>query len=215
VDKRDALDDGGFLTTAIRGFAGTTRFRLGKNSAASLTIISRQSCKRAGTRFNARGVDDEGNVANFVETETILNVDDELWFGYTQVRGSVPTFWEQDTSILTSKINIARSLEASQPAFNRHYEALTQRFGTIHNVNLLAHNKPGEIELTQRFRDHVFSAQEGSLINNVALTEFDFHAEVAKGGYDMASNIVPRLKHSLQEFGFYSRDLRNGRGQRV
>ena len=26
----------------------------------------------AGTRFNARGLDDEGNVANFVETEQIV-----------------------------------------------------------------------------------------------------------------------------------------------
>ena len=26
----------------------------------------------AGTRFNARGLDDEGNVANFVETEQLI-----------------------------------------------------------------------------------------------------------------------------------------------
>jgi len=32
-------------------------------------LISRRSRKRAGTRYNARGGDDEGNVANFVETE--------------------------------------------------------------------------------------------------------------------------------------------------
>lgn len=31
--------------------------------------MSRRSCKRAGTRYNARGIDDDGNVANFVETE--------------------------------------------------------------------------------------------------------------------------------------------------
>jgi len=32
-------------------------------------LISRRSRKRAGTRYNARGLDDEGNVANFCETE--------------------------------------------------------------------------------------------------------------------------------------------------
>jgi hypothetical protein len=29
-------------------------------------LISRRSNKKAGTRFYARGIDDEGNVANFV-----------------------------------------------------------------------------------------------------------------------------------------------------
>ena len=34
---------------------------------ATLALISRLGRKRAGTRFNARGVDDDGNCANFVE----------------------------------------------------------------------------------------------------------------------------------------------------
>lgn len=34
---------------------------------ATISLISRLSWKRAGTRFNTRGVDDDGNVANFVE----------------------------------------------------------------------------------------------------------------------------------------------------
>jgi len=32
-------------------------------------LISRRSSKRAGTRYNARGIDDDGKVANFVESE--------------------------------------------------------------------------------------------------------------------------------------------------
>jgi len=34
---------------------------------ATLSLISRLGAKRAGTRFNTRGVDDDGNTANFVE----------------------------------------------------------------------------------------------------------------------------------------------------
>ena len=34
-------------------------------------LISRLSCERAGTRFNVRGTNDEGHVANFVETEQV------------------------------------------------------------------------------------------------------------------------------------------------
>lgn len=32
-------------------------------------LISRRSSKRAGTRYNSRGIDDDGNVSNYVETE--------------------------------------------------------------------------------------------------------------------------------------------------
>jgi hypothetical protein len=38
----------------------------------------------AGTRFNARGLDDNGNVANFVETELVINYDNSKFiFSHT------------------------------------------------------------------------------------------------------------------------------------
>lgn len=55
------------------------------NNRLSVTLISRRSVDRAGVRYLRRGVDADGNVANFVETEVIINV-----FGhnlsYVQVR---------------------------------------------------------------------------------------------------------------------------------
>ena len=38
---------------------------------AKACLISRLSCERAGTRFNVRGANDDGHVANFVETEQV------------------------------------------------------------------------------------------------------------------------------------------------
>lgn len=38
---------------------------------SKVAIISRLSCERVGTRFNVRGANDDGNVANFVETEQV------------------------------------------------------------------------------------------------------------------------------------------------
>jgi hypothetical protein len=38
-------------------------------------LLSRRCVYRAGTRFNVRGVDPEGQVANFVETEQIVQYD--------------------------------------------------------------------------------------------------------------------------------------------
>lgn len=38
---------------------------------AQIGVVSRLSTMRPGTRFNVRGVDDNGYVANFVETEVV------------------------------------------------------------------------------------------------------------------------------------------------
>jgi synaptojanin len=48
----------------------------GAPAIATLSLISRLGWKRAGTRFNTRGVDDDGHTANFVEVSLPL---DSLW----------------------------------------------------------------------------------------------------------------------------------------
>ena len=58
-----------------------------------VSLISRRSHLKSGTRYNARGIDDNGNVGNFCETEQILQVDN-IVISYVMIRGSVPIFWE-------------------------------------------------------------------------------------------------------------------------
>ena len=58
-----------------------------------LLLISRRRYDMAGTRYNARGLDDEGNVANFVESEQIIIYKKQI-YSFVQIRGSVPLFWQ-------------------------------------------------------------------------------------------------------------------------
>lgn len=37
-------------------------------------LISKKDCRRPGRRFIVRGIDREGNVANFVETEHVITL---------------------------------------------------------------------------------------------------------------------------------------------
>lgn len=69
-----------------------------------LCLMSRRSRYRAGTRYFRRGIDHEGHVANFVETEQILLVDEpsqdgsdeaSVQLSFVQVRGSIPLFWAE------------------------------------------------------------------------------------------------------------------------
>ena len=59
-----------------------------------MTMISRRNSARAGPRFYSRGIDEAGDVANFVETEVTVSFDRGAQvFSHLQIRGSVPLFW--------------------------------------------------------------------------------------------------------------------------
>ena len=215
------LDSTRLLTLAIRGFALTITVPPSSSPArtsrtglpSTLTLISRLSCKRAGTRFNARGIDDEGNVANFVETESVFWSPSGICFSYVQIRGSIPLFWEQQAGFLPNqhKIQITRSPQATQPAFDKHFEELGMKYSAIHIVNLLSNEKPGEVELSQRYRSHVGrsslnSRQDGDAPSEHRLlreTDYDFHAETrGPGGYEAASRITRYIHESVEAFGY-------------
>lgn len=200
---KETLDANGFLTTVIRGFAETLSTHI-KQLPAKLTMISKQSWKRAGTRFLARGIDDEGNVANFVECEVILFVPDKILFSFIQVRGSVPVFWEQDTTLVTPKVTVTRSFEATHPIFEKHFNHLNEEYGPVHVVNLLS-KRTSEVQLSKRYRDHVdeFKKHKG---DSVAVTDFDFHQETGKN-FALAGKVLRYLQESCENFGFFSYNL--------
>ncbi|KAK0617879.1 SacI homology domain-containing protein [Bombardia bombarda] len=219
--ERDALDASRILTSAIRGFCKSwpiPQAQAPLRAAATgrpsfLTVISRLSCRRAGTRFNSRGIDDDGNVANFVETETTYWSPAGVVFSYAQVRGSVPVFWEQEAVLVPGqvKISITRSPDGTQPAFDRHFSDLEQAYGQVHIVNLLSATKLGECDLTSLYKLGVkncpLSRSEGGRSRDHALlreTEFDFHAET-KGpeGYEAANQIRRHIGQSADGFAYY------------
>ncbi|CCF56749.1 hypothetical protein KAFR_0B04520 [Kazachstania africana CBS 2517] len=199
------LDEEGFLITVIRGFAETFITYV-KRLKVALTVISKQSWKRAGTRFNARGIDDEGYVANFVETEIIM-YSSEYCYALTQIRGSVPVFWEQDASLMNPKIQITRSLEATQPVFDKHFQRLIENYGPINIINLLS-KKPNEIELSKRYRSHLYKSETLEMSNDVFYTEFDFNKETSQEGFSAAKKLLPKIMDSLVEIGYFSYDVK-------
>lgn len=68
------------------------------------TLITRRSRFRPGTRFFSRGINEEGHVSNYVETEQIVLYDGpqakqvttgQKQLSFVQTRGSIPVFWAQ------------------------------------------------------------------------------------------------------------------------
>lgn len=50
-----------------------------ENRPIEIMLISRRRKTRAGARFIMRGIDDDSNVANFVESELIVAYDEKLF----------------------------------------------------------------------------------------------------------------------------------------
>lgn len=109
-----------------------------------VTLIARRSRFFAGARFLKRGVNDQGYVANDVETEQIVSdaTTTSFYFppgrygnkpGYTsfvQHRGSIPLFWSQETAAMVAKPPI--ELNVIDPFFSAaalHFDNMLQRYG--------------------------------------------------------------------------------------
>ncbi|KAL5530111.1 SYJ1 [Sanghuangporus sanghuang] len=207
--ERQELDQCQFIVLAIQGYVGVFTVALpapptnGMPVIATISLISRLGWKRAGTRFNTRGIDDDGNTANFVETETIFNTDDNS-FSYVQVRGSVPLFWEQQgLQTFGQRIQLTRP-HASQPSFDKHFADLVEEYGAVHVINLLG-TKENEAILSNAYAQHLHAARTAVFGNDIGMTHFDFHAVVRIGGHESVMRELRRLgdiQNNAERFGY-------------
>ncbi|XP_066532749.1 polyphosphoinositide phosphatase [Hoplias malabaricus] len=125
-----------WLMYIIHGFCGQSKLLI-YGRPVYVTLIARRSSRFAGTRFLKRGANCEGDVANEVETEQIINDASVMSFtagsysSYVQVRGSVPLYWSQDISTMMPKPPIR--LDQADPYAHiaaLHFDQMLQRFGS-------------------------------------------------------------------------------------
>ncbi|XP_077336107.1 synaptojanin-1 isoform X7 [Lithobates pipiens] len=170
---------------------------------AKACIISRLSCERAGTRFNVRGTNDNGQVANFVETEQVIYLDDCV-SSFIQIRGSIPLFWEQPgLQVGSHRVRMSRGFEANAPAFDRHFQTLKRLYGRQVVVNLLG-SKEGETMLSKAFQSHLKASEHAS---DVLMVNFDYHQMVRGGKAEKLNTVLkPKVSAFLEDCGFFSLD---------
>ena len=96
-------------------------------------------------------------------------------------------FWEQQGfQTFTQKIQVTRPQAASQPAFDRHFAQLVDRYSAIHAINLLG-TKENEMILTAAYSQHLKAGKTAGG-DAIGFTNFDFHSVVRALGHDS----VPR-----------------------
>jgi len=156
--------------------------------------------KRVGTRMWRRGANREGFVANFVETEQVIEADGYI-FSYVQIRGSIPLLWEQIVD-LTYKPKIeAVHLEEAPNVVERHFHDLRRRYGEVMVIDLI--NQQGsEGVLSIAFA----KAMQNIVSDSIRYVPYDFHHICGNANFERLSDLYKDITQSLSKQSYYLAD---------
>lgn len=146
-----------------------------------IVLISRLSRKQ----FFGTGIDDQGNVSHFIETEMVI-VKDEQLYSYVCLRGSVPVFWEQER--LSQQPKVTKSQDLSKTACDKHFHSLRATYGQVYCLNLLA-------------KGPLSTAYE-QCVPDGNYQRIDFHS-VTKNTYKAINDHIRLLQPVFDSFGYF------------
>ncbi|EME48020.1 hypothetical protein DOTSEDRAFT_51275 [Dothistroma septosporum NZE10] len=172
-----------------------------------LTIISRRPVKRAGLRYLRRGIDDDGNVANNVETEQILSSqswdDSEKTFSLLQTRGSIPLFFSQSPYSFKPLPVMFGSEATNQAAFRKHFEAVGKRYGSVQCASLIdKHGTELNVGEVYEKQARLLNEHGGVDGNQIGFEWFDFHGACKGMKFENIQMLLDSLQGQLNSFGW-------------
>ncbi|XP_076025414.1 phosphatidylinositide phosphatase SAC2 isoform X1 [Genypterus blacodes] len=135
----------------------------------TVALISRRSRHRPGMRYKRRGVDTDGHVANYVETEQLIHVHNHT-LCFVQTRGSVPVFWSQAGYRYNPRPRLEKGEKETMSYFAAHFDEQLKLYTKQVIINLV--DQSGREKLIgDAYLKQVL------LYNNPNLTyvSFDFH----------------------------------------
>lgn len=170
-----------------------------KGTPLTIALITRRSRHRGGTRYFSRGIDEEGHVSNYNETEQVVLFNDSgaglsgfsggnnmqtqktesremQIMSYVQTRGSVPVYWaEINTLSYTPKLQI-RGIDSATPAAAAHFDEQVRIYGDNYLVNLV--NQKGREQRVKEAYEQIVQKLQSSPKSAIAgnnVTDEKFH----------------------------------------
>jgi len=145
-----------------------------------------------------RGLDSEGRVANYVETEQIVE-HDGIKCSFVQTRGSVPMYWSQRPNLKYKPDPLISSNLNHMDGFQRHFAEQIYNYGQQILINLL--DQKGKEDLLVKGYGRIV---ENAGNSNIRHEPFDFHHECRKMRWDRLSILTDRVEADRQKFSFFS-----------
>ncbi|KAJ7169488.1 SacI homology domain-containing protein [Mycena filopes] len=174
-----------------------------------ICLISRRSRFRAGTRYFRRGIDHDGHVANFNETEQLLLVEDDgatqaaggefgTQMSFVQIRGSVPVFWAEVNTLRYKPDLQVMDLQETSDMMRKHLQEQVSIYGPQALVNLV--NRSGHEQPVKEAYERYVSQLN---LPDVRYQYFDFHNECKHMRWDRISVLIDELETDLKRYGYF------------
>ncbi|KAK3260158.1 hypothetical protein CYMTET_30870 [Cymbomonas tetramitiformis] len=190
-----------FVVPLLHGYIGFITSQDLNGHRLDVCLVARRSRHRYGTRYNRRGVDARGDVANEVHSEQIAIVRPLAGCGLKAtgcsvalVRGSIPIYWQTPPSATQWKptLQLVPGRDATEP-FARHFRRLHEKYtGSVSCVNLIDQDGK-EAPLYHAFHEHMdkLNKSDPGIAN---LTSFDFHHGCGNSSATYARGLATLLK---------------------
>ena len=189
---------GRFALPILHGFVAIEE-AIVKGETFNYILVSRRSIFRAGCRYYMRGIDEEGNAANYVETEQIVEFPSGMKNSFVQTRGSMPFFWNQYPNLKYKPKPVIEGSQAfTSMGFTKHFDSQFYLYGRQILLNLVD-QKGSEGRLEQNFANNAVSL--GKTAKYVA---FDFHKECSKMRWYRLSILVDAVAEDQNAMGYFS-----------
>ncbi|KAL5706157.1 GTPase activating protein (GAP) for Rho1p [Ranunculus cassubicifolius] len=171
-----------------------------------VTLIARRCTRRTGTRMWRRGADLDGYVANYVESEQIVQ-SNGFTASFVQIRGSIPLLWEQIVDLTYKpKFEIVR-LEEAPRVVERHFLDLKKRYGAVLAVDLV--NKHGsEGRLSEKYAN----AMQHVISEDTRYIHFDFHRICGHIHFERLSILYDQMEDFLKQNKYF---FANAKGEGI
>lgn len=208
----EGADVSRFIQPIIFGFFETKLMTIGSRKFL-FGLISRRSRYRAGTRYFSRGIDDEGHVSNFNESEQFViadkagnnekNLVGQVKMGFVQTRGSVPVYWAEVNNLRYKPDLLIMEREETGQATALHFQEQTKLYGDNYLVNLV--NQKGYEKPVKEAYERAVERLDNPKVH---YTYYDFHHECKGMHFENVIHLVETLnsKGLKREDWFYLDD---------
>ncbi|CAI0426344.1 unnamed protein product [Linum tenue] len=154
------------------------------------------------TRMWRRGANLQGDTANSIETEQLLETEG-FRSSFLQFRGSVPLLWEQIVDLsYKPRLRIIDN-EQTPKVVERHFLDLSQRYGDVVAVDLT--DKHGDEGLLS-----AAYANEMKTLPSVRYCSFDFHHFCSNSNFDKLQILYDQVSEDFEKQGYFLVDDADG-----
>lgn len=196
------------MPTIVKGFIEQVKnVQFSQNQTINLTVIARRSAKRPGTRQWRRGTDVEAHVANFVESEQIVEFEDGCISSFVQVRGSIPIMWSQTPNLMYKIPILIGPSGRSEAVLKSHVSTLCKNYGGVTAISL-ANLTGREGKLSNAYQSA--AAAVSKEVSNFKFVAFDFHKECGAVNYHNLSKLWNSIQGEHASYGAWSRGGKQG-----